>query len=172
MKGKTSSFHCANLRKWASIRSRCMAPYKWDIFIFEWGSSPYRSVPSRWGITVVPEAQPYSHTEPVWPSFAKISEILFWLLNFCTSLSLIKCIVEYKANWDKLIESFFLALTWLMAAVVLRVLLGHCHSYCIVMALLYKNEYKPHKKCHIPKISHYSSVIMWNLKKSKSTWMI
>ena len=59
-----------------------------------------------------------------------------------------------------------------MAAVVLRLSWGHCHSYCIVIAWLYKNGYKSHKKCHIPKISHYSSVIMWNLKKSKSTWMI
>ena len=27
-------------------------PYKWDIFISEWGDSPYRPVPYRWGITV------------------------------------------------------------------------------------------------------------------------
>ena len=48
----TSSFHCANLRKWESVRTRCMVPYEWDIFVFEWGGSPYRPVPYRSGITV------------------------------------------------------------------------------------------------------------------------
>ena len=27
-------------------------PYEWDIFVFEWGGSPYRPVPYRSGITV------------------------------------------------------------------------------------------------------------------------
>ena len=50
--GKTPRFHFAKLRKWESVRTRCVAPYKWDIFIFEWGDSPSSPVPFRWGNTV------------------------------------------------------------------------------------------------------------------------
>ena len=49
---KLSNLHCANLWARESVRSRCMVPYQWDIFIFELGASPYRPVPYRWGITV------------------------------------------------------------------------------------------------------------------------
>ena len=51
--GKTSSFYCANLRKWKSVRTRCIVPYKSDIFIFWSGYSPHRLVPYRCGITVM-----------------------------------------------------------------------------------------------------------------------
>ena len=51
-KGKISNFHCENWLAWESIRSYKMVPYKWDIFMFEWGDSPHRPVPYRWGITV------------------------------------------------------------------------------------------------------------------------
>ena len=44
--GKTTNFHCANSWNLESVRNRY-------IFIFEWGASPNRTVPYRWGITVV-----------------------------------------------------------------------------------------------------------------------
>ena len=51
-KWKISSSHCGDLQQWENARTRCRVPYKWDNFISEWGDSPYRPVPYRWGITI------------------------------------------------------------------------------------------------------------------------
>ena len=42
-----------NWWKIQKLKNRCIVPYKWDIFTFEWGDSPCRSVPYWWGNTIL-----------------------------------------------------------------------------------------------------------------------